>query len=540
MAKIKNSTIIIIIIVLALLFLGRGGEQGFGFTVFDSELGPIELKFIKSSELTDLQSSIALTPAVPVPGETIDVVLNIGLRCDIQEITRAIFFVQGTSVSIDVTTDVKNIPFCSSNQVVISSFSAPTQDGSYVVGMEIQGKVIGSSAISILQTFTQTMVVQSVSTVCPPTTCSDWIFDGFTFDGNGKLYTQTCTSFSKLNGICEDFPTFKQKTECNAGWQIQGTDGQLTSDGVHVCEQLGGAQTVCTPNVLVHTKCLDSITKQIRTCNPQGTAVIDINSNCRNLLGDQLAFCEDGLCKLPDGGGETTTIGTATAIDWSKYSSATDSQLDAATCDNTLECKTGRCIDLVTQSEIGLQAILFPGDITLIKKFLELTGIIGSESEDIAQRTADSLSKTNKKGICFTNFVPTDSENNLLAPPEKCTKPYLVKNKIIIPGTTISFSLPGGEERCSVALTKEEFRRATDSEIVSSICEEDRNCNPRSEFEVECVNQNTAGVLLSKSIGDRIEGLFTAREEPGVCLAKEVGERECGAFIKSLPFFLFF
>lgn len=55
---------------------------------------------------------------------------------------------------------------------------------------------------------------------------------------------------------------------------------------------------VCNPNEVVSKKCLDSENLQIKTCNPQGTAVIEIGTNCDNVFGfgKDTMECKNGEC----------------------------------------------------------------------------------------------------------------------------------------------------------------------------------------------------------------------------------------------------
>ena len=231
------------------------------------------------------------------------------------------------------------------------------------------------------------------------------------------------------------------------------------------------------------------VTLEICEENCENGVCISIQqTSCVNDLGGDICTAEEicgldlittadtnkcclGSCYIEQtGGGNNNGSGMAIGVDFSKYKKGTitKEQLKNSACDSTTECKTGRCIDLATQEELksvlGLPCTFGVGIACLIDKFISRSSPDTSKEqrEQIAQTTSEALSETGKQGICFTNFVPTDNEENLLPPETLCAKPYTPQENIPILngllGTAVGtilgydFKIPG-TPRCAISLT---------------------------------------------------------------------------------------
>ena len=66
---------------------------------------------------------------------------------------------------------------------------------------------------------------------------------------------------------------------------------------------------------------------------------------------------------------------------------------------------------------------------------------------------------------------------------------------------------------------------------MKSLCEEDRNCGSRAEYEVDCVSQDSAGVKIPTDLATKISKSIMGGQTAGVCLATKEGAFDINATV---------
>ena len=189
-------------------------------------------------------------------------------------------------------------------------------------------------------------------------------------------------------------------------------------------------------------------------------------------------------------------------------------------------------------SALGLGKSAFDYDPS--NTFISHTIVVNTHPETCGQTYRSCFRGPNGQGPGCPNFnVLTSNLNGTDSPEIDCAKPYKVPSDYSFDlGVDIgSIHWGGGQARCSDGLTKKGFQKATDLEVLNAICEESRNCNVKEGYDVECVNQETAGVKLpiavSAKIIDSISDFLLGMpdNEPGLCLATETKEGGSDFFV---------
>ena len=97
------------------------------------------------------------------------------------------------------------------------------------------------------------------------------------------------------------------------------------------------------------------------------------------------------------------------------------------------------------------------------------------------------------------------------------------------------FGLSTPQPFCGKPRTKEEFTRATDNDVLASLCYGANNCEPRTNHTVSCVNELTAGVKIPEAgfqkIAEFVDELIFQPNDKGLCLAEPI---ETGFFNRVL------
>ncbi len=290
------------------------------------------------------------------------------------------------------------------------------------------------------------------------------------------------------------------------------------------CIDDGGCQEPLDQNI---PRCVGEV--QEETCSQKGGVICEgfegLSCSTSLRIAQDTNSCCIGTCsETEDGNGEDRVGATQIGIKQEDIGTATDPQLKLSACNLNSECIQGECIDVAggdLQSVFGVPTSFSD---YLLKRF----------GTPLLDKVKDVVIGEDKEGLCVIDFKPLAKQEDIETP-NQCTKGYSVENDIpFVSGTTeflINLVLPKGE-RCANSFTKKEFKKLSDSELASSACDIDNNCNPKSGYTVDCVSQTTVGVEIPSTLGNELEIAFGG-ERPGICLAEPIPEDGDGTDILS-------